>query len=124
MAAGDAANETALQRLGQDQRQMRAIGIEIEIGVEIGIGAEFLGQREDAGDVGRRIWVGIGAAADKVGTIRQRRADQRLGFGLVGQPFLDEGAELDIDAVRRVAPPLMGWKSGRLSLERPAARLL
>ena len=52
---------------------------------------------------------------------------------MIGRPYgIAVGAPADLvlfdaispaDAVRRVAPPLRGWKSGRLSFERPAARL-
>jgi len=53
---------------------------------------------------------------------------------MIGRPYgIAVGAPADLvlfdavspaDAVRRVAPALMGWKSGRPSFERPAARLL
>lgn len=53
---------------------------------------------------------------------------------MIGRPYgIAVGAPADLvlfdamspaDAVRRVAPPVMGWKAGRLSFERPAARLL
>jgi cytosine/creatinine deaminase len=53
---------------------------------------------------------------------------------MIGRPYgIAVGAPADLvlfdamspaDALRRVAPPLKGWKAGRLSFERPAARLL
>lgn len=71
-----------------------------------------------------------------------READLAAAFGMVtadaarmmGRPYgIAVGAPADLvlfdaaspaDAVRRIAPPLMGWKAGRKSFVRPAAQLL
>ena len=119
MPAGDATLKPALARFGNDQRQVRAIRVQVKICMEIGIGAERFGKIEDAGDMGGGIRVGIGATADEIGAVLERGADQHLSLGLVGQPFLDESAELDIDQV----PVIGAERLQRLPRAEPGTRI-
>ena len=52
---------------------------------------------EDACDVLVRLGVGVGAAADQVGALLARSRQQLLGAGIVGEAFLREDADLQIE---------------------------
>ncbi len=68
--------------------------------MKIDIDVELLRQVEDPFDLALGIGVGIGTAADHVAAVAQRRDQQFLGAGIVGQPLLRKHAERQIDAPR------------------------
>ena len=75
--------------------------IEVEIEMKVDVEIEAARDIEDARDLRGRIGVGIGAAADDVGALLAGLDQQLLGAGIVGQAFLREHADLQVDAPTR-----------------------
>src|SRR3954468_10985919 len=65
--------------------------------MKVDVEIETARDREDARSLGRRIGVGVGAAADDVGPLLAGRDQQLLGAGIVGQAFLREYADLKVE---------------------------
>ncbi|MGY3507580.1 hypothetical protein ACVIQY_000555 [Bradyrhizobium sp. USDA 3051] len=72
-------------------------GIEIEIEMEIDVQVERLGEVEDACEMGVRVGVRVGAAADHLPTIAQRLDQKLLAAGIVGEAFLRKDTERQVD---------------------------
>ena len=97
MADRDAALIVAPLGLPADLFEMPPGRIEIEVEMQVDIDVEFLRQVEQPFDLRIRVGVGVGTAADQVGAVAQRRDQQFLGAGIVGQPLLRKGADRKIE---------------------------
>ena len=112
MADGDAPAIAAGPGLGDDCRQSGVFRIEVEIEVEIDIDAKGLRQIEDQPHVFLRLGVGVGATADQIGAALQRRLQQAIGFHLLRQALLGEGADFEVDGEGVVALQLQDGVEG------------
>ena len=97
MAAGDAAAPAVLLGQVADQAgvEMRGGGSAVDMHVDVGV--VFPGQLEDPADLPGRVAVVARRGADDAGAVAQRRDHQRVGAGIVQQPFLRHHADLDVD---------------------------
>ncbi|MFK4498202.1 hypothetical protein ABIF86_002493 [Bradyrhizobium japonicum] len=78
-------------------------GIEVEIEMEVDVDVEFLREIEDALEVRVRVGVHVGTAADRLAAVAQRLHQQLVAAGVVGQAFLREDAEGEVDGPGIVA---------------------
>ena len=96
MAQVHAALPAVAHRPIADRLDLGSVGVQVEVQVKIQIDVVPHGHREQDVDLRQRVAVGIGAAAQKVGPLRQRLFQKRLGAGIVGQAFLGKGADLQV----------------------------
>ena len=97
MADRDAALVVAPLGLPADLVEMPPGRIEIEVEMQVDIDVELLRQIEDLFEMRVRIGVHVGTAADRFAAVAQRRDQQFLGAGIVGQAFLRKHADREID---------------------------
>ena len=100
VADGDAALIVAPLGLPADLVEMPPGRIEVEIEMQVDIDIELLREIEQLFDLRVRVGVHVGTAADQLGAVAQRRDQQFLGAGIVGQAFLRKHADREIDAPR------------------------
>ncbi|MNE04303.1 hypothetical protein D3C80_968280 [compost metagenome] len=97
MADRNAAGVTIYSCRFDHGRKIGSCRIEAEIEVEIDIDVMFSRQCKDPADMFCRIGIGIGAAADQVRPRAKCVVQHGFCFRFLRQPFLREGADLDID---------------------------
>src|SRR3979411_2125367 len=71
--------------------------VEIEIQVKIDIDIEGLREIEQLFELRHRVSVHVRATADQIAAIAQGGDQKLLGAGIVGEPFLREDADREID---------------------------
>src|SRR6266404_1263397 len=103
MPDGDASVIVAALGLPANLVEVPPGRIEIEIEMKIDIDIEGLREIEQLLDLRRGIGVHIGAAADQIAAVAQRRDQQLFSTGIVGQPFLWKDTDLQIDGPGVVA---------------------
>src|SRR6195256_2719885 len=103
MADGDAAVIIAALGLPANLIEVPPGGIEIEIEMKMDIAIEGWREIEQFFDLRVGIGVHIGAAADQIAAVAQRRDQQLLGAGIVGQAFLGKDTDREINGPGVVA---------------------
>ena len=106
-------------RLPADFVQMHPGRIEIEIEMEVDIEIEFVGDRKNAGNLIAGLGVGIGTAADQIGTVPAGLDQELVGTGIVEQAFLREDANFEIDRPGIIVFQLLD----RIETAQPDARI-
>ena len=94
---GDAALVVAPLGLPADFFEMPPGGIEIEVEVQVDIDIELLRQIKNLLEMGVRVGVHVGTAADRFAAVAQGRDQQFLGAGIVGQALLRKHADREIE---------------------------
>src|SRR6185295_20244301 len=97
MTDRDAALVIVPLSLPADLVEMPPGRIEIEVEVQVDIDVELLRQTKYLFEMRVRIGVHVGTAADRFAAVAQRRNQQVFGAGVVGQAFLRERADREID---------------------------
>src|SRR3954452_7949582 len=97
MADRDAALVIAPLGLTADLFEMPPGRIEIEVEMQIDIDAELLRKVENLFEMRVRVGVHVGTAADRFAAVAQRRDQQFLGTGIVGQALLWKHADREIE---------------------------
>src|SRR5712671_4671332 len=97
MTDRDAALVIAPLGLSADFFKMPPGWIEIEVEVQVDIDIELLRQIKYLFEMRVRIGVHIGTAADRFAAVAQRRDQQFLGPGIVGQALLRKHADREIE---------------------------
>src|SRR5437868_6713025 len=97
MADRDASPVIAPLGLPADLVEMPPGGIEIEVEMQVQVDVELLGEVEDACEMRLRVGVRIGTAADRIAAVAQRLDQQIFAAGIVGQAFLREDAERQVN---------------------------
>ena len=94
---GDTALIMAAFGLSADLVEVPPRGIEIEVEVQIDIDIERNSEIEQLFQLRHRIGVHVGAPADQIAAIAQRRIEKLFGAGIVGQSLLRKHADRKID---------------------------